>query len=121
MRNEELYMADIVEAADAIQRFLNGVDYDRYTRDEILRSAVLHKLTIIGEATSRLSKARKDKHPDIPWQNIIGFRNIVIHAYFAVDWDVIWNTATVRAPELRNRLAQIIKDEFGAPPVPPVA
>ena len=100
MRREELYLTDIVEAADAIQRFLVDVGQNTFLRNELLQSAVLQKLMIIGEAASRLSKEFRDKHPEIEWEDIIGFRNIAVHAYFAVEWSIVWVAATQEAPVL---------------------
>ncbi len=78
-------MTDIVEAAESIHRFLTGVKRETFLQDDLLRSAVLQKLTIIGEAVARLPMEFRDRHPEIQWDDIIGFRNIAVHAYFAVD------------------------------------
>lgn len=85
MRREELYLTDIVEAAEAIASFLAGVLREDFIEDELRRSAVLHKLMIIGEAAARLPKDFRDRHPEIEWSDIVGFRNIVVHTYFNVN------------------------------------
>ena len=112
MRREELYLTDIIEAADAIQRFLVDVGQNTFLRNEMLQSAVLQKLMIIGEAASRLSKEFRDKHPEIEWEDIIGFRNIVVHAYFAVEWSIVWVAATQEAPELKRKITDILAKEY---------
>jgi uncharacterized protein with HEPN domain len=112
MRREELYLTDIIEAADAIQRFLVDVGQNTFLRDELLQSAVLQKLMIIGEAASRLSKEFCDKHPEIEWEDIIGFRNIAVHAYFAVEWSIVWVAATQEAPELKRKITDILAKEY---------
>jgi uncharacterized protein with HEPN domain len=112
MRREELYLTDIIEAADAIQRFLVDVGQNTFLRDELLQSAVLQKLMIIGEAASRLSKEFRDKHPEIEWEDIIGFRNIAVHAYFAVEWSIVWVAATQEAPELKCKITDILAKEY---------
>jgi uncharacterized protein with HEPN domain len=112
MRREELYLADIIEAADAIQRFVKNVDKNAFLKDELLESAVLQKLTIIGEAASRLPKKFCDRHPEIEWEDIIGFRNIAVHAYFAVEWSIVWVAATQETPELRRKIADILAKEY---------
>jgi uncharacterized protein with HEPN domain len=118
MRREELYLADIIEAADAIQQFLTGVQRDTFLQDDLLRSAVLHKLTVIGEAAARLPSEFRDRHPEIEWADIVGFRNIAVHAYFAVEWPIVWVAATQDAPELRDKIADILAREYpnAAPP-----
>ena len=82
MRHEKLYLTDMVEAADAIQDFLRGVQREDFLKDDLVRSAVLQKLTVIGEAAARLSRSFRSQHPEIEWSDIIGFRNIAVHAYF---------------------------------------
>lgn len=115
MRREELYLRDIVEAADHVARFLTGVDFPAFNESELLRSAVVQKLAVIGEAAARLPKSLQAAHPEAPWPRIVAFRNILIHSYFGVDWDVLWIAATKEAPALREQIAEILKTEFGEP------
>ncbi len=112
MRREELYLTDIIEAADAIQRFLKIVKEKTFFENELLQSAVLQKLMIIGEAASRLPKEFRERHPEIEWEDIMGFRNIAVHAYFAVDWSIVWVAATQETPELRRKIAEILAKEY---------
>ncbi|MCX7840166.1 MAG: DUF86 domain-containing protein [Anaerolineae bacterium] len=112
MRREELYLADIVEAAEAIERFLDGVTKENFLYNDLLRSAVLHKLTIIGEAVAHLSSDFRERHPEIEWSDIVGFRNIAIHSYFSVDWNIVWTTATEDVPQLREYVVRIIDTEY---------
>lgn len=108
MRPERLYLADIVEAADAITRFLQGLDDRAFMEDELRQSAILQKLIVIGEAAARLPKAFTEQHPEIPWPDIVGFRNIAVHEYFAVDWRIVWITATQEVPLLRQEVARLL-------------
>ena len=112
MRREELYLADIIEAADAIEHFVSGVEKDTFLGNDLLRSGVLHKLTIIGEAAARLPTEFQERHPEIEWSDIVGFRNIAIHSYFSVDWNIVWLTATQDAPSLRAQVARILDREY---------
>lgn len=107
MRSDALYLADIVQAADAIARFVLGMDEDRFVGDDLVRSAVLHKLTVIGEAAARVSSDLRHSHPELPWADIIGFRNIAVHAYFSVDWRLVWNAAIADAPALKREMEAI--------------
>ena len=109
MRRERLYLADIIEAADGIAGFLHGCDRERFEASDLIRSAILHKLTIIGEAASKASEARLS-HPGIPWKQIIGFRNILVHHYFGTDWDVVWEAAVTHVPKLRAQIAAILAE-----------
>ncbi len=112
MRREELYLADMVEAADAIQQFLTGTAREDFLLSDLVRSAVLQKLTIIGEAAARLPKNFQERHPEIEWADIVGFRNIAVHAYFAVDWAIVWVAATKDAPALRGMVANILARDY---------
>jgi uncharacterized protein with HEPN domain len=93
MRREELYLTDIVEAADTIQRFIEGVQREDFD-DELRRSAVLQKLIVIGEAAARLPREFTERHPEVEWADIVGFRNIAVHEYFSVNWSIVWVAAT---------------------------
>jgi uncharacterized protein with HEPN domain len=112
MRREKLYLADIVQATKEIQKFLVGVTKESFLENDLLRSAVLNKLTIIGEAAARLEKDFKAAHPDVPWQEIVAFRNIAVHAYFAVNWSIVWTAATKNTPVLQHKVAEILAREF---------
>lgn len=112
MRREELYLRDIIETADEIEQFLIGMDEGRFLQDKLVRSAVLQKLTVIGEAAARLSKEFRDRHSDIIWRRIISFRNIAVHAYFAIQWSIVWVAATHDAPVLKQQVVKILTDEF---------
>jgi len=112
MRPERLYLSDIVEAAEAIARFLDGVREAEFLDNDLLRSAALQKLAVIGEAAARLSEEFCASHPGIPWRDIVAFRNIAIHAYFAVEWPIVWVAATEEAPVLGRQVAEILAREF---------
>jgi uncharacterized protein with HEPN domain len=79
--------------------------------DDLVRSAILHKLTVIGEAAVRVSAELKARHPEVPWGDIVGFRNIAVHAYFSVDWGIVWVTATEEVPQLESQVRAILASE----------
>ena len=118
MRREKLYLADMLEAGEAIGRFLSEIAEDRFLQDDLLRSAVPQKLSIIGEAAARLPKEFQTRHPAVEWRDIIAFRNIAVHAYFAVQWQMVWTTATRDVPALQQKIAAMLRAEFpeDAPP-----
>lgn len=80
MRRESLYLTDIVEAAGYIAEFITGTDFRAFQESELLRSAVVQKLAIIGEAAARVSEELRSRHPQVPWPQTIAFRNILVHA-----------------------------------------
>ena len=73
-----------------------------------MRSAVIQKLSVIGEAATRISNDTKAKYPEVPWPKIVAFRNILVHAYFGIEWNVVWRAATRHCPELRRQVALIM-------------
>jgi uncharacterized protein with HEPN domain len=113
MRPERLYLMDMLEAADAIATFLHGRNEQSFLADDLLRSAILHKLTIIGEAAAKLPLEFRQRYAHIPWANVVGFRNIAVHAYFSVEWTIVWVTANDDTPQLKKSLAAILESEFG--------
>jgi uncharacterized protein with HEPN domain len=115
MRHESLYLSDIVEAADHIAQFIAEIDFQAFQKSEMLRSAVVQKLGVIGEAAAHVSQELASRHPEVPWPQIVAFRNILVHAYFGIDWDVVWRAATNRCPVLRAQVAEILAAEFGGP------
>ena len=112
MRPEKLYLTDIIDAAQSIEKFLMGQDFDEFEQNEMMHSAVLQKLTVIGEAAARLPKGFTECYPDIPWVDIVGFRNIAVHEYFAVRWDIVWVAATEEVPLLRSQAEKILQEDF---------
>jgi uncharacterized protein with HEPN domain len=100
-----------MEAADAIYRFVEDVERADFFKDEMRQSAVLQKLIIIGEAAARLSTDFWEQYPKVEWADIVGFRNIAVHEYFAISWPVVWVTATQDVSRLRRKIAQILAKE----------
>lgn len=112
MRDDALYLADIVENADAVVRFMVGQNEDDWLEDEVRQSAVMHRLILIGEAAAHLSRPFLRRHADIAWADVVGFRNFAVHEYFAVSWPVVWITATQDVPALREAVSRILISEF---------
>jgi uncharacterized protein with HEPN domain len=92
-----------------------GADFEAFQKSELLRSAVVQKLAIIGEAAARVSEDLKTRHPQVPWPQIVAFRNILVHAYIGIDWDVVWRAARSRCPVLREQAAGILAAESAGP------
>lgn len=112
MRDEGLYLQDILDAADDLAEFLAGVSKEQFVGSDLLTSAVLHKLLIIGEAAAHVSKETRARYPEVDWADIVAFRNFAIHAYFSVDIERVWNAAVLDAPLLRERIAQIVAEHY---------
>jgi len=111
MRPERLYLQDMVEAADSIAFHIESRSREQFESDRTVRAAVLHELTVIGEAAARLTEEFRNRHPAVPWAKIVAFRNLVVHEYFGLDWTIVWNTATTLVPGLREQVADVLTAE----------
>jgi len=108
MRSERLYLVDIDEAISTIGRWMDGRDESSFQQDELLQSAVLQKLSVIGEAAARLSADTWGRAPQVPWKEIIGFRNILIHGYDIVDDEIVWDIVEQYLPPLLVTVTQLL-------------
>ena len=104
MRNHTLFIQDILLAIERIESFIGGMDYDAFVEDDKTLSAVVRKLEIIGEAVKQLPEGFTQLHPNIPWKQIAGMRDKLIHFYFGVDPLLVWQTVQNRLPELKAAL-----------------
>jgi len=110
---EQLYLTDIFEAAEAVEKFCSKITYEQFEGDDMRRSAVLQKLIVIGEAAGRLTQKFTDRYPDVPWMDIAEFRNIAVHKYFVMQWSAVWLTAVEEIPVLRNQVDEVLRKEYG--------
>lgn len=113
MRSEAQYLTDIVEAADAIARFLSGIDRAAFLQDELRQSAVIQKIEVIGEAAGKTSPELRARYPEVDWPKIVGMRNLLVHGYFSIKLGIVWLTATQSVPDLRDKIANVLAQEFG--------
>ena len=112
MRPDRLYLLDIIEAADRVDVHLAERNRERFLADITRQAAVLHELTVIGEAAGRLSETLRQAYPATPWAKVVAFRNVVVHEYFGLNWEIVWDTAIELVPELRRQVASVLKAEF---------
>jgi len=108
------HLWDMLQAARDAVRFTGDLSRDDFVADEaeITRLAVERKLEILGEAARRISPAFRDRHPDIPWRETVGLRNVITHEYGRVNYKEIYGIIRDRLPELIERLARLV-------PLPP--
>ncbi|MFO7846471.1 MAG: DUF86 domain-containing protein [Balneolaceae bacterium] len=108
-RKPDVYLQDILESIEHIQKFLDGVSEDEFYENVEKQDAVLRRLEIIGEAVKHLPEEIREDHPDIPWRQIAGMRDIIIHEYFGVTLEMIWIVATEDILDLKTKVEEIIK------------
>jgi uncharacterized protein with HEPN domain len=109
MRRDQQRLNDILEALDWISKAIAGRNEDEFVADETLCYAVAQKFTVIGEAVARLSPDIRARHDSIPWPDIVGLRNILVHEYFGICWPLVWQTAVDHAPAMREHVAKILR------------
>lgn len=109
-RDSKLYLDDMIDAVTAIQTYTTGYDYQTFVNDRKTVDAVLHNLAIIGEAATKLSSEIKNEMPEIEWRKIIGLRNIVIHEYFGVDQQIVWDIIANKLQPLAEACRRSLKE-----------
>ena len=102
------YAKHIMEEIEVVERSIEGKNKAEVVDDDILSRAVVRSIEVIGEAVKKLSPEAKAKYPDIPWKNIAGTRDHLIHAYFAVDMDIVWDIIQNKFPEIKPAIHEII-------------
>ena len=112
-KRAKLYLYDILEAIEAIESYTKDIDYEEFANNRLIRHATIKELEIIGEAVKNIPKEIKDKYSRIPWRNIAGMRDILVHAYFKVDTAIVWGVIKERLPELKEQIEKILKDIEG--------
>jgi uncharacterized protein with HEPN domain len=104
------YIEDIIDAMDKAKILLDGLSYDQFAGDFRVNFAVVRALEIVGEATKRLPPKLRDKYPDIPWRDMAGMRDRIIHGYDVVDLRIVWDTVKKRIPMIKAALVGILDD-----------
>lgn len=109
-RNWKLFLADMIEAAEKIQRHTVGLELPAFKKNDLIYDAVIRNLEIIGEATKAIPDEIKCIYEEIDWHKISGLRNILAHVYFALDDETLWQIVHEKVPELLAVLRKIDKE-----------
>ncbi len=107
MKDDSIYIDHIINSIDRILDYIAGKDRESFEAELVTQDAVVRQLEIIGEATKRVSTELRSKHPDIPWSDMAGMRDILIHDYIDVDFGVVWKTASEDIPNLKALISRL--------------
>lgn len=109
-RDYRVFLEDILEAIDKIRRYTAGLSQDTFRRDDKTLDAVVRNLEVIGEAVKKLPAKIRSKHPQVDWKRIAGLRDILIHEYFGIDVEIIWDILESKLPVLEREVKKIASE-----------
>ena len=110
-RDPRLYCEDILESGSAILDFVKGLSFEVFCDDRKTYSAVIREFEIIGEAVGKLPESFRERRPDVEWQDIKDFRNLLSHEYFGVDLEIVWKIIEDDLPALMDAVREIVGTE----------
>ncbi len=110
-REFEDYLRDILEAMQKAEDFVEGLSFEEFASDDKTFYAVVRALEIIGEATKKLPTTLRKKYPAIPWKEMAGMRDILIHDYFGVEVETVWVTVKERSPEIKPLIQNVLEEK----------
>ena len=108
--NDVTRLRHMLEAAEEAREFLGGAPFEDFQNNRMMANAIIRSLEVLGEAASQISDAFRGQHPELEWRVMAGMRNRLIHAYFAIDYQLVWQTANNDLPELIAKLKNLLPD-----------
>jgi uncharacterized protein with HEPN domain len=109
VKEDRLYLISIIESAERIMKYVEG-GHDAFMASSLIQDATIRNFETIGEAARHVSAELRRAHPEVPWRQVAGFRDVLIHDYLRVDVDEVWNIVEGDLPELKQKLAAILAE-----------
>ncbi len=110
MREDRAWLLDILEALEKIEKYVSKGERAFYD-DELIQVLSIYYIQVIGEAANQLSSSFKSNHNEIPWRSVIAMRNVLVHHYFGIDLDEVWDTVCTDLPALKVKIQEILADK----------
>ena len=110
-RGDREFLLDMLLACEKILNYTKNLSYEEFRKNDMVVDAVVRNIEVLGEASKNISQNLKQKYPEVEWRDISRTRDKIIHFYFGVDLDIIWNIITVDIPSLMKKLKVIVKKE----------
>ncbi len=111
MKDDAVFLKHVLDSINQIEEYVDGMGYEDFVSNKLVQDGVVRKLEIIGEATKHLSPELREKYPKTPWEDIAGMRDKLIHHYFGVDLEVVWDTVEKDLPALKKNVKKILDEK----------
>lgn len=108
-KDDSVYLRHVLDAICRIEEYTQDITYRNFLNNHLRQDGVIRQIEVIGEAVKKLSPELKERHPEIPWKDVAGMRDKLIHDYLGVDLDAVWNTAKKDIPRLKEEIESIVE------------
>lgn len=106
-----LFIEDIIDSVEKIERYVKGLSYEEFKNNDMVIDAVIRNFEIIGEATANIPEDVQEKYSEVEWREAKGFRNVLIHAYFGIDVEAVWDTIEKDIPGFKKHVVEVLERE----------